>query len=49
MSGKERWKYHGTHRIRQRPRDWTRCFRDGWLEDDQPGLRRQRAVLLVTR
>jgi hypothetical protein len=44
MSCKERRKYHGTHLIHRRPRDWVRCFREGWLEGDKRGLRRQRAV-----
>jgi hypothetical protein len=45
MSGKDRRKYHGTHRIHQRPRNWARVFREGWLEEDRPALRRQRALL----
>ena len=44
MSCKERRKYHGTHLIHRRPRDWVRCFREGWLEGDKRGLRRQRAL-----
>ena len=49
MSGKDRRKYHGTHRIYQRPRNWARVFREGWLEEDRPTLRRQRALLRATR
>jgi hypothetical protein len=44
MSGKEQRKFHGTHRIQRRPRDWVRCLREGWLERDQCGLRRQRTA-----
>jgi hypothetical protein len=49
MSGKQRRKYHGTHLIYQRPRNWARCFREGWLEGGQPGLRRQRAAFCGRR
>ena len=49
MIGRQRWKYHGTHRIYQRPRNWARGYREGWLEGDQPGLRRQRAALYGRR
>jgi hypothetical protein len=45
MSGKERRKYHGSHRIYQRPRNWARWFREGWFEGDQRGRRRQQAAL----
>ena len=49
MNSKERWKYHDTHRIYHRPRNWTRCFREGWLEEDRRGLRRQRSAFQVVR
>jgi hypothetical protein len=49
MSCKERRKYHGTHRLCRRPRNWVRCFREGWLEGDQRGLRRQRAAFQDAR
>jgi hypothetical protein len=49
MNRKERRKYHGTHRIHQRPRNWARCLREGWLEEDQCGLRRQRAAFRGSR
>jgi len=42
---KDRRKYHGTHRIHNRPRNWTRSFREGWLDGEQQGLRRQRAAI----
>jgi len=46
MRSKERWKYHGTHRICHRPRNWALCFREGWLEEDPRGLRRQRVAFI---
>ncbi len=49
MSCKERRKYHGTHRIHQRPRNLTRCFSEGLLEGDQRRLRRQLSALRGTR
>jgi len=49
MSCKERRKYHGTYRIYRRPRNWVRCFREGWLEGDQRGLRRQRVAFQGAR
>jgi hypothetical protein len=44
MTGKERRKYHGTHLVYRRPRNWVRCFREGWLDGTQPGMRRQRII-----
>jgi hypothetical protein len=49
MNSKERRKYHGTHRIYHRPRNWTRCFREGWLEEERRGLHRQRSAFQVNR
>ena len=49
MNSKDRRKYHGTHRIYHRPRNWTRCFREGWLHEDRRGLHRQRSVLQGNR
>jgi hypothetical protein len=49
MRRKERRKYHGTHRICRRPRNWARCFREGWLEEDLHGLRRQRSAFQGSR
>lgn len=46
---KDRRKYHGTHRILQRPRNWTRCYREGWLDGDPRGFRRQRAAVRESR
>src|SRR5262249_19681605 len=49
MSNKERRKYHGTHRLYQRPRNWARLFREGSLEGEQRGLRRQQTAFRGTR
>jgi hypothetical protein len=49
MSCKERRKYHGTHRIHQRPRNLARYFREGLEEGEQAGLRRQRSTYRGTR
>jgi hypothetical protein len=49
MSGKERRKYHGIHRIHQQPRNLARYFREGFEGNDQAGLRRQRSAYRGTR
>jgi hypothetical protein len=49
MSSKERRKYHSTHRIHRRPRDWLRCFQEGWLDGEKPGLRRRRVNFQAVR
>jgi hypothetical protein len=49
MRSRDRRKYHGTHRINHRPRNWERCFREGLLEEDRPGLRRQRSAFQGNR
>jgi hypothetical protein len=49
MSCKQRRKYHGAHVVQRRTRNWARSYREGWLEEDERRLRRQRTALEAIR
>jgi hypothetical protein len=49
MSPKQRRKFRGSRRFSQRPRDWTRWYREGALDAAARGSLRLRTLIMGLR